>query len=422
MTSLGDEATFLGCILQDPQVIFKTTLTEGHFFEGKHRRIFIAMRKCADDGVAIDYIAVRDRDDQIDRAYITQVHDAVFSAANWKFYQGRLIRAYQLRKLERLGRTIAELSKERDPGEVIELAEKELLEIGTNGQTRRVVRLHEVMPEAVNKIKERSESHGQLPGLSTGIEGLDFLIGGLQNSRYYIIGARPSEGKSALALNIATAIAMDYNTSVGIISAESSNYEIAMRAISSRGRIRGNALMLGLLSPRDMTNLTEAVEKIKAAPVWLYDAPNPEFNEVKSVARQMVALNKTACLIVDYVQILQWADRSIPFHEQVKNISLSLKQLARELKIPVVALAQLRRDAQNREPEISDLGDSSQLEKDADALMFIYHKKAKRDDDGREMEPEKSYLLVKKNRDGACGQVNVVFDREHVTFRQIERD
>jgi len=412
-----DEKALLACIFLDPNIIFKATLFESHFLYPEHRRIFRAMWECADRNIKIDYISIGDIDHEIDKKYIADISDRVPSGANWPYYQAKVIEAYQRRKLETLGKRIAELSGEHAPGEIIEMAEQELLEIGTNGQTRKVVRMSEIMGEVITKIEERAKSKGVLPGIPTGLSQLDFFIGGLQRSRYLIIGARPSDGKSALALNMATHIAITEKTPVGIISAESSNYEIGSRTISSEGHIIGNRLMTGMLTGSDIQSLLDVGGKINQAPLYLYDAPNIRFTELKSVARQMVAVHKVACIFIDYIQIVQWDDKKLPFYEQVKNVSLGIKQLARELKIPIVALAQLRRDAEGREPEMADLGDSSQLEKDADVLMFIYHKKPKqKENEAGFTDDELSFLLVKKNRDGAKGNVNVTFRREYVKF------
>ena len=421
MQTYDDETAFLACVLLSPNIIFKSALFESHFFYPQHRRIFRAMKECADKNIKIDYISVGDVDPEIDKKAMVDISERVPSGANWPYYQSRVIEAYQRKMLERLGRRIIDLAVEKTPEHVIEMAEQELLEIGTNGQTRNVIRMAAVMGGTLEKIHERSKAKGMLPGISTGLEQLDYLIGGLQESRYMIIGARPSDGKSALALNMAMHIALSVGIPVGIISAESANSEIASRAISSEGHIIGGRLMTGMLSTADMQSLLNIGEKLKEAPLYLYDAPNIRFSELKSVARQMVSVHRVKCIFVDYIQIVQWEDRKLPFYEQVKNISLGIKQLARELKIPIVALAQLRRDAEGREPEMADLGDSSQLEKDADALMFIYHKRPKRKKtEISEDQDETSFLLVKKNRDGAKGNVNVIFQREYVKFYQRE--
>lgn len=412
-----NETEYLACVLIDPSLIFKTSITEGHFFSGQNRRTYRAMLKCADQNIKIDYISIRDVDAEIDAAYLVSMHDKVPSAANWKYYEGKLIDEYQKRKLSALGKKLTELSETTPPAELIEMAENELLELGTNGQTRKVQRMSEVLPSAMDKLQERSKLKGQVPGICSGIKRLDTLIGGLQEDRYIIIGARPSDGKSALALNMACNIAISQNISAGIISAESSNTEIVTRAISSEGRISGLNMMTGTMSGSDMQSLIDVGTKIQAAPLYLYDAPNVRFGELKSVARQMVTLYKIKVLFIDYVQIVRWEDNRLAIHEQVAAVSRGLKQLARELKIPIVGLSQLKRDSEGREPEMADLDYSKQLEQDADALVLIYHPKRI---EGQEQKP--SLLLVKKNRDGAKGVVKVNFAREYVKFYQVYDD
>lgn len=418
MIQNGDEASFLSCILLDTDIMFKTALNESHFFSPENRRVFRSMKVCADKNIKIDYISVGDVDIEIDQRYLVAISDRVPSAANWEYYQGRIIKTYQRERLRKLGLLISELSKTAAPGEIIEKTEQELLEICTNGQTRSVTRMADIMSDTFTQIQAREKAGGTLPGIATGLPGLDIMLGGFQDGRYIIIGARPSEGKSALALNMACNIALADKIPCGIISAESSNYELAMRTLSSQGKINGTNLMMGLLSRADHTNLMIVGQKIKDAPLYLYDTPNITFSEMKSAARQMVLVHGVRIIFIDYVQIVQWEDKKMPFHEQVKNVSLGIKELARELKVPIVALAQLRRDAEGREPEMADLGDSSQLEKDSDALMFIYHRIPKKKD-GEEQQPEKSFLLVKKNRDGARGNIDVMFMREYVTFKEV---
>jgi replicative DNA helicase len=372
------------------------------------------MVMCNDIGVKIDYISVSDRGCKFDPKYPAMIADIAPSAANWKFYEVAIIQDYQRRQLIKIGAKLQDIGKD-DPVKFIADAEKDLLELATNNKTQSIKRICEIGAEAVNRIQERAKLNGKIPGLSTGLNALDLMTGGLQDDRLIILGARPSDGKSALALNMCWHIADREKQAVGLISAESSNVEICTRVISSEGHILGAKLMTGVLGGSDMQNLLEIGAKIKDVELYLYDTPNLKFSEMKSVARQMVTVNKCKVIFIDYIQIITWENQGLPRHEQVAEISKGIKQLARELKIPIVALAQLRRDAEGREPEMADLGDSSQLEKDADTLIFIHHPKVK------EGEQEKSWLLVKKNRDGARGAVPVVFRREYVKFYEEER-
>ena len=412
-----NEAYLLACILIEPDLIFKASIGEGHFFNGANRRIYRAMQECADKRIKIDYISISDVDAEIDKKYLVILNDKVPSAANWKYYEGKLIDEYQRQKLLHLGRVLAEITSNDTPSEYIEMAENELLELGTNGQSRKVQRIGEAMPTAIDKIQERNKLKGKVPGICSGIPNLDALIGGFQEDRYIIIGARPSDGKSAIALNMACNIAIAQKIPAGIISAESSNTEIVTRAISSEGHILGQNIMTGCLSTADMSSLVDVSEKMRMCPLYLYDAPNVRFGELKSVARQMVAVHKVRALFIDYVQIIRWEDARLAIHEQVAAVSRGLKQLARELKIPIIGLSQLKRDSEGREPEMADLDYSKQLEQDADALIFIYHPKKV---EGQE--PKPSLLLVKKNRDGGKGVVKVNFKREYVKFYQVYDD
>jgi replicative DNA helicase len=407
----ADEEKILSCILLDNRIIHKANLTEEHFYDGRARRLFRAMKKCIDSQIAVDYISVLDADSEIDRNYPIMLSESIPSAANWNYYQTAIIKDYQRNKLASLGRMLADIQR-AEPNEFIERAEKELLEISTNLRQNTIMHVSEVIGPTLQLIEERYNLKGKLPGISTGLATLDMLTGGFQEDRFIVIGARPSDGKSALALNMALHIALRVGIEVGFISAESSAREIVMRALSNEGPIDGQKLNSGMIAPKDFTTLKDAGMRVHDAPMWIYDAPNMLFSECRSVARQMVATYKCKILFVDYIQILQWEDRKLPRHEQVAEVSKGLKQLARELKIPVVALAQLRRDAEGREPEMADLADASQIEKDADTLIFIYHQKE---------EDKPSKLLVKKNRDGAKGYLDVKFKKEYIKFYELER-
>lgn len=336
------------------------------------------------------------------------------SAANWKYYETNIVKSYQRKKLIELGARLADMGN-AEPSMVIEKAENELFDLATNNSTQSIKSLAEIMPLAIDQIEARHALGGKLPGITCGLSNLDYLVGGFQDDRYIVIGARPSDGKSALALNMACHIAIVGKLPVGFISAESSNTEIAMRVISSQGHIQGNVLSTGKLGAVDIDGLLGVGERIKGASMFLYDAPNVRFQEMKSIARQMVSMHGCKIIFLDYIQIVQWENQTLPHHEQVAEISKGLKQLARELHIPIVGLSQLKRDSEGREPEMADLDYSKQLEQDADTLIFIHHPKRK---DG---EREDSRLLIKKNRDGAKGMVKVVFKREYVRFHEEER-
>ena len=407
------EEAFLACVMIQPDILFKTTLREEQFLSGQPRQLFRAMRACADSGVVVDYVALHEIDKTMDPTYAARLHDMLPSGANWKLYETKVKESYQRNKLVSLGMMLKEIG-EGDPVEYIERAEHDLLELSTDSQETAIARLREVILPTLKEIEARYKNKGKLPGLSTGLDDLDGVIGGLQAGRYYVIGARPSDGKSALAVNMLCHIGFKEHVPVGLISAESSNVEVCTRMFSAEGHINGQIIHSGFLSPADFQSIYDTGMAMAESPIFLYDAPNVRFQEAKSVARQMVAIHKVKAVFVDYLQILQWHNQAIQKHEQVAAISLGLKEMARELKIPVIALSQLKRDAEGREPDMADLDYSKQIEQDADAIVLIYHPKAEKD----EVKP--SMLLVKKNRDGPKGAVFVSFQREYVRFYPTE--
>lgn len=410
------EASIVGCILRSPELIHQTRLREEHFGAPDTRRIFRAMRGCEVKGVRIDYISLGDQDTALRSGEVMAYYDAVPSSANWQFYEGKILETYQRESIRSLGRELQEIKDLDSPVKFVETAEKRLLELSTLGCDRSIYRIDQLTPDAIQKIQERYELKGRLPGLSTGIPALDNYTGGLQDARFIVIGARPSEGKSALMLNMTCHIGLRERAAVGVISAESSNPELLMRVFSAEGRIDGNKLSMGLLGRQQFISIEEVATNLVGAPIYIYDQPNIPLTELRGVARQMKVVHDIRVLFIDYLQLIQHHDTRMPRHEQVADISKSLKQLAREMMIPVVCLAQLRRDAEGREPEMADLGESGQIERDADSLIFIFHPKEK---EGKDADP--SRLIIRKNRDGARGSVPVVFKREYVRFYEAER-
>lgn len=411
------EESFLACILMTPSIIFKTKLDERYLLEAQPRQLYRAMRECSARGITVDYLTVIEQDNSLDPTYSARIANSVPSSANWKFYEGEIIKTYKRHKLARLGQMLAGIPERSDPAEYIERAETELLELTTGLGNAEIVQLKDVLVPALGIIEQRYKNKGHLAGLSSGLNALDSMTCGFLPGRYYVIGARPSDGKSALALNIIAHLGIRDHARVGLISAESGNDEIAIRLFSSEGHINGQALNSGMISQATFSDLMAAGEKMQAAPIFLYDAPNVRFSEMRGVARQMVMTHKVQALFIDYLQLVQWENQSLARHEQVAAVSLAIKELARELKIPIVALSQIKRDAEGREPDIADLADSSQVEKDADCIIMIYHPKGK---EGQE--PPASMLLVKKNRDGPKGAVFVNFRREYVRFYEAEHE
>lgn len=409
-----NESKFLSCILQKPDIIFKTTMTPDYFLERMGRKIYTAMQACAAKNVKIDYISLQDMDAEIDSKQLVDLSEQLPSAANWEMYAKKVKRSFQLWQLSRLGKYLADIGQESDPVEYLEEVEKRILQIATDSNSAKIIQIGEALPAVMADLEERCKHPGQIPGIKTGLPYLDYLTGGMQPGKFVIIGGRPSAGKSALALNMAIHAALRESQPTGFISAESSSREMVLRALASEGHIDASKFSDGTMKGSDIAAAMEACQKILNLPLYIYDVPNVRFSEMKSVARQMVITHDIKILFVDYLQILQWDNNKMTRYEQMSNISLGLKQLARELNIPVIVPAQLRRDAQERAPNLADLKETGQIEQDADTIAFIYHPKS---EDGE----KPSQLLVEKNRDGKTGTIPIIFRREYIRFYEAEK-
>jgi replicative DNA helicase len=406
------EDIYLAQIIIDPSIIFKARVSDIHLATEVSKRIYRAVLSCVERNIKPDLMTILDADPKIDRTYLINLSSATYSAANYKYYEKSIMRAFQLRGLQNLGSTIKDMvARDSEPSEILETTEKMLVDMATRTNDTRIYKISELVKGWLDKLEIRFHAKGKLPGISSGIMDLDKITNGFQNGRLIVVAARPSQGKSALALNISCHVALSQKLETGFISLESGNDEILSRVFSAEGNIRGQAIQLGILSESNFSTLLDVSEKLVEAPFYLYDSPNIYLTEAKSIARQMVAIHGCKIIFIDYLQLIQSDNQSIPRHEQINNISIHLKGLSRELGIPIVALAQLKRDSEGREPEISDIRESSQIEQDADTVILIYHRK-----DGEE---EKTSLLVKKNRDGPIGQVPVVFKRDYVKFYAI---
>jgi replicative DNA helicase len=417
---LENEEIFLGQILMKNAILDETIIQDHHFLSGKTRRVFAAIKKARETMKSADISTVYQADSSLDPAYIAGLTNLIPTTANWREYERDIVKSFQLSRLNALGKSVVDMTAaRRPPEEILSFIDDALVEATTRVSQNKVHSIRECLVPYLTELEKRYNAKGALAGISSGLDDLDDLTNGFRPSMLYVIGARPSQGKSALALNMATFAAMERKVPTGIISLESSKEEITGRAFASVGHIDGDKLLKGILAPADFQRIMETGGRLENAPLFLYDVPNIEIAEVKSIARRMVSLNKVQLIFIDYLQIIGYPDRRIPRAEQVADISTQLKNLARELKIPIVALAQLRRDAEGRRPTMADISDSSQIEKDADGIIFIYHRQEKDEKTGEDFTLTK--LLAEKMRDGKTGDIDAVFRREYVKFYPLER-
>lgn len=414
-----DEAMILSQIMLDQSFFHELVIDEECFLRDDTRRVYRAIRACVNKGKPVDLISISDEDDAIRkspelRAFIAELSGLAGSASNWRYYEGKVVTAYKRKRLHDMAVKVADMSKAAEVDDTIRLVETTLMSLALDNSRERIVRLDELGPAYVKELQERFENKGELRGLSSGFESLDALTHGFQPRRLYYIGARPSQGKSALMVNMASHIGLKLGEPVGIISIESSGKEIIERIFASVGNVPGDMLATGFWGPSQMHDIGEMAAKIKGKPFFIYDRPNLKLGQVKSVARVMRNIFNAKVIFVDYLQLIRNENAKLDKTAVVMESSQAMKELARELEIPIVVLAQLGRDADEKRPTLGSFQWASQAEQDGDVAIMIWHEQVD--------ENVETKLLVEKNRDGKKAALPFRFDGEYYRFVELDKD
>lgn len=357
-------------------------------------------------------------------AEVSELADYAQSTKNAKFYAEKCREAGQCAELSKLSMMIPDSVKSGKPEEVVAMIDEVIERTFLNGQDYAITKISDKLGDFVDMVDERYKRKGEIPGIQTGLYNLDMLIGGLQPERYYAIGARPSQGKSAMMLNMASHIAKERK--VGIISLESSIGEVLTREVAMIAGLNSQSILSGSLSKNDFDKILIAGENITQAHMYVYDKPNIYLPELVGQARRMVRKIGVEAIFIDYLQLIQVAGVQTD-RERVSKASVRIKDLSRELKIPIVCLAQLRRDSDGRRPGLGDFQHSSQIEQDADVAMLLHH--AVYDENGKHLSKPKPeghetvriFLHTDKNRDGATASGELDFDAPTLRFSEKVR-
>jgi replicative DNA helicase len=435
--NLEAETSVLGAVLLTEQaldgILLEVGLRADDFYRPRHQLIFGAMvgLKEKAEPEAVDALTVSDdlkRSGQLDEAggedYVHSLPTQVPAVGNVLHY-ARIVKDHAL--LRRVLRTTLDvqhkvLSSPGDPRELIDRAEAELFRIGHEHETGELRPLEDVLHHEVDKLEALSRGGGGLTGTPSGFKELDDLTGGFQPGNLIVLAARPAMGKSALATNIAENAAIQNGRSVAIFSLEMSETELAHRFIASQARISSDELRKGRVRPDRWPKVLKAVDRLAQAPVYIDDSSDVGILEVRSKARRLHARDPLGLVIVDYLQLMRADGRSDSRVEQIGQISRGLKILARELEIPVLALSQLSRAVESRNPPVpmlSDLRESGQIEQDADVVMFIYRDEYYNDESERLGEAD---LVLAKHRNGPVGQVTLSFLPRYPRFANLYRE
>jgi len=414
---------------QDAALSAAELLEHGMFYKEAHRRLFRALVALTEQRVVIDHVTLRDelvRRQDLEAAggmeYIAEVVDSVASAANLE-HHARIVKDKSIlrRLIEASTATITEAYDARLPtGELVDQAEARIFKIGQERRQDGFTRIKEMLWPTMERIESLQKSGKKVTGVPSGFADLDEMTSGFQPAELVIVAARPSMGKTAFCLNIATQAAVEGH-GVAIFSLEMSKDSLVQRMLCAEARVDSQAVRRGQLRDRDFTNLARAAGVLQQCPVWIDDTPAITLLEMRSKARRLKSEYDLGMIIVDYLQLMrspEYADNRV---QEVSDISRSLKALSRELEVPVVALSQLSRASEqrggDRRPQLSDLRDSGAIEQDADLVLFIHRPEYyDREDESKRGLAE---VMLSKNRNGPTGDVNLRFTREYTRFDNL---
>lgn len=406
------------------------TLDENAFYYDNNRKIFLALKSLYENNIPIDMMMLTNElknkgvlEEIGGVIYLTEVLDTESTAANIDYYLRIVVDNSLRRKLIEVSNDINQLgyNTEKDISETLDEAERKILSVVKDKRSTEFKNIKNVIYNVQKKLEELAESKGEITGLATGFIDFDKLTSGLHETQLIILAARPSMGKTAFALNIATHVAVSLKKSVAIFNLEMSAEQLANRMLSSLGQIDGYKFVSGKFDNNDYVKFNEALSQLEDTKIFMDDTPSITIEEIRTKCRRLKSSEAGLDLIIiDHLQLI-YSNKNYGGNRQleVSEISRSLKMLALELNIPIVVLSQLSRLVESREdkhPIMSDLRDSGSLEQDADVVAFLYrddyyHKEARTNDN-----TSLSELLVRKNRNGDTKGINLVFKRNTSTF------
>ena len=432
--NIDAERALLGSIMTRPDVIYDVVdvVSGKSFYSDRHKIIYETMLELFSKSQPIDLLSMASRlkeKELLERAggnlYLTELLGSVPSAANAKHYAEIVQRKFMMRQLIMAAENITSLGYDeaQDMAEVLDRAEKQIFEVSNSSFTHKFIELKEALGEAWERLDRLHKSKDNLRGLPTGFPELDNKLSGLQKSDLIILAARPSMGKTALALDIARQTAVNHQNTVGVFSLEMSSQQLVDRMLASEARVDAWKLRTGRLSVEtEFEQIRDSLDRLSKAPIFIDDQPGSNILKMRSVARRLKSEKKLSLIIVDYLQLMipTNARANDNMVQQVTEISRSLKTLARELDIPVLALSQLSRAVEQRggKPRLSDLRDSGSIEQDADVVMFIHREDKYKENSEK---PNIAEILIEKHRNGPTGKVELYFDDKKATFLSVDK-
>jgi len=428
--NLEAEQSVLGGILIENQAINKVMeiLTPDDFYRDGHRKIYAALIDLSERDEPADLITLTNelrKKDQLDAiggaSYLASLIDSVPTAANIEYY-ARIVREKAvLRKLIETSTEIITQSYQ-DRGDVenfLDEAEKAIFEISERRVRPAFYSIREVVKDSLDTISRLYEKKELITGIPSGFKELDKMTAGFQPSDLVIVAGRPSMGKTAFCLNVAQYAAIERKTPVAIFSLEMSKEQLVLRMLCSQSQVEGTRLRTGFLHESDWTKLTLAAGTLYEAPIFIDDTAALSVLELRAKARRLKAEHRLGLLVIDYLQLMKGRARVESRQQEISEISRSLKALAKELNIPIIAVSQLSRKTEERtgtRPQLSDLRESGAIEQDADVILFLFREEVY---NRQEENQGKAELIIGKQRNGPIGKVDLAFIDRFTTFKDL---
>jgi len=430
------EASLLGAILIDSEAIVKVAdnVKYDDFYEEKHQHIYRAIINLYDNHTPIDVLTLSNKLQEMGffdaiggASYLTELTNYVPTASNVHEYADIVAQKALRRRLIKTSQDIVGLGYDEtlDIQDVVENAEIKLFEVSQRHLKQDITSLENILTESFDRLDELHKDKGKLRGIPTGYKDLDNITAGFQKSDLFILAARPSMGKTALALNFAHNVGLDTDTSVLFFSLEMSKEQLVDRLLAMTSGVNAWALRTGDLTDKDFEKIGQAMGVLSEANIYIDDTPGITVSELRTKARRQDHIKKVGLIVIDYLQLMSGGSKFGGSEgnrvQEISEISRGLKGVARELNVPVLALSQLSRSVESRSPQVpqlSDLRDSGSIEQDADVVAFIYREEVYNAETQRKNIAD---ILIKKHRNGPSGSVQLYFDRDKQLFRSIDQ-
>jgi replicative DNA helicase len=441
----AEEGLLAACLIDDGREVLtdciEAKIKPDYFYKETHKHIYQALLNLYETGDPIDEILLYEhlKKEGLDEsvggiATIYAIQDRIETAAHARYFSKIVHEKYVLRRLIRTSREAIEACylQQEDIGAFIEKIEEDIHKISSGRITEGAVRIKKPLEEAVNQIQGILKGGDTLNGVLTGFRDLDGMTYGFHPGQMVVLAARPSVGKTSLAMNFAEHAALPDGghkpSGVLVFSLEMTASDLAMRLICSRARVDQKRIRDRVASAQDQREIHQAVQELENVPLWIDDASSSSILDLRAKARRVDSKHPLGLVVIDYLQLVRGTDPRMPREQQIAEISRGVKGMAKELNVPVVVLSQLNRESEreNRDPRLSDLRESGSIEQDADVVMIL-HRPKKRDDDegvqdgGMIGDVEHIKLIIAKQRNGPIGEVDLTFMRRYTRYENFQR-